>query len=293
VAPRGTAQWLREAGIRPRKAWGQNFLINPRIATRLIEGWNLAPGARVCEIGAGAGSLTLPLLARGARVVAVERDAALAELLQRRAREECPAGELHVLAADILEMELPMLLETLPDAGACVLVGNLPYAITTPILEWAGRGRAGYAWASFMVQREYGERLTAAPGSAAYGSLSVWAAYRFALRRELSVGAANFWPRPKVESVVLRLTPHGRPPVVVPGEEALERVVRAAFGQRRKMIGGALAHGLRLPRARVDGALAAAGIEPRQRAETCSLEQFAALTRALEAGPHAAARGAC
>lgn len=293
MTPRGTVPWLREAGIRPRKAWGQNFLINPRIAGRLVEGWDLAPGARVCEIGAGAGSLTLPLLARGARVVAVERDAALADLLQRRARTECPDGELRVLAADILDLELPMLQGEMAGAGEWVLVGNLPYAITTPILEWAGRGRGGFAWASFMVQREYGERLLAAPGSEAYGSITLWAAYRFAMRRELSVGAANFWPRPKVESVVLRLTPHDRPPVEVPGEEALERVVRAAFGQRRKVIGGALAHGLRLPRDRVERALAAAGIEPRQRAETCGLAQFAALTRALDAGPHAAAPEPC
>lgn len=293
MRPRGTAQWLREAGIRPRKAWGQNFLINPRLASRLVDGWDLAPGTRVCEVGAGAGSLTLPLLARGARVVAVERDPALGELLRERARAECPEGELRLLTADILEQQLPALQAELPGAGAWVLVGNLPYAITTPILEWAARARAAYAWASFMVQREYGERLSAAPGSAAYGSLTLWVAYRFAVRRELSAGAANFWPRPKVDSVVLRLSPHRRPPVEVPGEAELERVVRAAFGQRRKMILGALAHGLQLPRERVERALSLAGIEARQRAETCDLAQFAALTRALRAEPNAALPGAC
>lgn len=293
VPTRGTARWLREAGIRPRKAWGQNFLVNPRVAGRLVEGWALEPGAAVCEIGAGAGSLTLPLLMRGARVVAVERDPALADLLQRRARSECAAGELHVLAADILELDLPEIVGRIPEARAWFLTGNLPYAITTPILEWTGRHRERFVWASFMVQREYGERLIAAPGSRAYGSLSVWAAYRFAVRREHSVGPANFWPRPKVESVVLRLVPHPRPPVEVSGEAALERVVRAAFGQRRKVIGGALAHGLGLPRERVERALGEAGIGPRRRAEECGLAQFAALARALAAEPHATTPEAC
>jgi 16S rRNA (adenine1518-N6/adenine1519-N6)-dimethyltransferase len=282
VAPHGTTQWLRETGIRPRKAWGQNFLVNPRVAARLVAGWGLAPGACLLEIGAGAGSITLPLLQRGVRVVAVERDPALAELLRRRAEAECAEGDLRILTADILTVEGREILAAGP-AGDWHLAGNLPYSITTPILEWAGRQRASFAWASFMVQREYGERLLAPPGGEAYGALTLWAAYRFAMRRELTVGSANFWPRPTVESVVVRLVPHARPPVEVPGEEALRAVVRAAFGQRRKVIGGALAAGLCLPRERVERALAEAGIGSRRRGEECDLAQFAALTRALHA----------
>jgi 16S rRNA (adenine1518-N6/adenine1519-N6)-dimethyltransferase len=297
VPPRGTLQWLRGAGVRPRKAWGQCFLIQPGVARRLVEGWGLPPGAAVLEIGAGAGSLTLPLLEGGARVVGVERDARLASLLEERVRAECPAASCRVVAADVLSVDPGELIAESPWPGPWHLVGNLPYAITTPILEWTARHRARFAWASFMVQREYGARLLARPGGGAYGALTVWAGYRFALRRELAVGAAGFWPRPKVDSVVVRLLPHAAPPVEAVDEGALERVVRAAFGQRRKVMGGALAHGLRLPRERVEAALVASGIGPRQRAEECDLARFAALARELAPDlggtrPHAGRSGA-
>jgi 16S rRNA (adenine1518-N6/adenine1519-N6)-dimethyltransferase len=163
-------------------------------------------------------------------------------------------------------------------------VGNLPYAITSPILDWAGRHRGWFAWASFMLQREVALRLLAQPGTSAYGSLTLRIGYRFRIERELAVGAANFWPMPKVESLVAQLHPYEEPPVEVPSEAALERVVRAAFSHRRKVLGGSLARGLGRDRAEIDEVLREAGIDPRRRAQTCTLEEFAALARRLPGG---------
>jgi 16S rRNA (adenine1518-N6/adenine1519-N6)-dimethyltransferase len=282
-APSGTRQWLRHAGIRPRRAWGQNFLINERVAERIVAAWALTPETAVIEIGAGAGSLTLPLLRRGLSVVAIERDAGLCALLHARVAEENPGARLRIVEADILTLGPGAVLTSFSPEQGWVLLGNLPYAQTTPILLWAGAQRDAFHWTAFMVQREYGERLLARPGEAAYGALTLWARSRYDITREALVGPANFWPAPKVESIVLRFTPCSAPRIA--GEELsqLERVVRAAFSQRRKMLPQPLAQGLALPRERVEKALRACGIDPRRRAETCDLGEFLALTRALAA----------
>jgi 16S rRNA (adenine1518-N6/adenine1519-N6)-dimethyltransferase len=281
MPPRGTRQWLRSAGIRPRRAWGQNFLVNARVVERILQRWDLEPGTGVVEIGAGAGSLTLPLLERGLAVVAIERDPALCDLLRLRVAAEAPQSQPRILAADVLTLDPAQACAGISPSRGWVLVGNLPYSQTTPILEWAGEHRARFRWNAFMVQREYGDRMLAGAGDPAYGSLSLWVAGRFRTAKEILVKPENFWPIPKVDSIVLRLTPWETPPVDVPDLAVLERVVRAAFSQRRKMLAQPLAQALGLPRARIEAALAAAGIDARRRAETCGLEEFAALTRAL------------
>ncbi|MCK4304704.1 MAG: 16S rRNA (adenine(1518)-N(6)/adenine(1519)-N(6))-dimethyltransferase [Candidatus Eisenbacteria sp.] len=304
-------QWLRRYEVRPKKRWGQTFLTDPRVPARLLELWDLKAGLRVLEIGAGAGALTLPLLARGLKVVAVERDRLLCRLLRDRVREECPGTNLCILEQDILTLDPGETLmrashvessrgpaDTQPQQMAgekCVpigtdfpdrwvLVGNLPYAITGSLLKWVVRNRGWFSWASLMLQREVALRLMAAPGSKAYGSLTLWVGFHFRVEKELAVDAASFWPMPKVTSLVLRLTPRAKPPVDVPSGAMLETVVRAAFSHRRKVLAGSLARGLGVHRRRVEDALSAAGIGPRLRAEECSLEDFAALTRSLAAG---------
>jgi len=290
AGPSGTKAWLKGAGIRPKKSWGQNFLVNPRVAARLAGGWELGAARGVLEVGAGAGSLTLPMLHAGAAVLAVERDPALCALLERRIACEAPGERAQVLAADILALEPARAIadfrERLARAGApapgeWALAGNLPYRFTTPILVWTARNRALFRWVAFMVQREYGQRLLARAGTGEFGSLTLWMGLFFRMRRQARVGPGNFWPVPKVDSVVVRLEPHLQPPVAIPAEDVFARVLRAAFGQRRKMIAGALAGGLRLPRLEVEAALALAGVDGRRRAEECDLAQFAALSRAL------------
>lgn len=274
---------LRRLGIRPRKSWGQHFLVDRSVAQRMLHAWSLPPRSRVLEIGGGAGALTLPLLSAGHRVTVVEKDERLSALLRERAQSLEPNAELVVVTADVLDLDptLPPLASR--DQNKWILVGNLPYVITTAILEWTIRQRAYVSWASFMVQREYAARILAQPGTGAYGSLTVWIGYHFETRRELEVGPASFWPAPKVSSSVVRLVPRAAPPVAVPGSALLERVVRAAFSQRRKMLLGALSGGLDRPRPEVAGLLAAAGVDSRKRAEQCTLVEFAAITRELYA----------
>ena len=208
--------WLKRHRVAPRKRWGQNFLINPRIPAELIERWALTPATGVLEIGPGTGALTLPLLAGGQTVVAIERDPRLVELLRARVSEESAGGRLDLYEGDILAWDPSAILAAADLPDRWVMIGNLPYSITRPILEWAIRRAACFDWLALMVQREVAARLLAAPGSKTYGSPTLWVGYYFRVEKEMAVGAANFWPMPKVESVVLRLTPHAQPPVTVP-----------------------------------------------------------------------------
>jgi len=287
---RGTRSWLREAGIRPRKAWGQNFLLNPRVAEAIVQRFEPGPGIGILEVGAGAGSLTLPALHAGAAVIAVERDPALGELLSRRIAAEAPAARAEVRIEDILAIDPAVAIASfagvlrerdLPLPEAWLLAGNLPYRFTTQILAWAAKHRLAFGRIFFMVQREYAERLMAAPGTGEYGSLTVWMSLYFQPRKEMPVGPGNFWPIPKVDSVVVRLDPLSEPPVDIPSEEIFTRICRAAFGRRRKMLAGALAGGLHLSKAQVEAALAIAGVDGRLRAEDCDPAQFAAMSRAF------------
>lgn len=278
--PGGTRQYLKAHGITPRKSWGQNFLVGPSLPERLVQGWDLQPGTGVFEIGAGAGALTAPLLECGAPVLAVERDRRLCGLLRDRFEGTFGPDRFRLIEGDILTLDPARHLTAMPGVTRWVVVGNLPYAITTPILEWAIAFRKHFAWLAVMVQREYGARMAARPGTSAYGSLTLWAGYHFRIQKEMAVGASHFWPMPKVESVVLRLTPWESPPVEVPSAEAFERVVRAAFAHRRKMIGGSLERGLGLSREEVHAILRSAGLDPRLRAEQCDANALAALTRA-------------
>lgn len=271
--------WLRRYDIKPRKHWGQSFLVDESIPARMVARWDLNPRIGVFEVGAGAGALTLPLLRAGQTVVAVERDRRLCELLHQRVAAEDPGGRLALWDRDVLKLDPREAIDGVAGIESWILVGNLPYAITTPIFEWSIRHTGWFVFASFMIQKEVGERLLAQQGTAAYGSLTLWMGYHFRLERELTVKSGSFWPMPKVDSVVVRLTPWERPPVEVPSAALLEKLVRAAFSHRRKVVGGSLALGLRMPRAIVEERLAAAGIQGRKRAQECSLEDFARLAR--------------
>jgi 16S rRNA (adenine1518-N6/adenine1519-N6)-dimethyltransferase len=225
--------------------------------------------------------LTLPLLARGLTVVAVEKDLRLCEVLAEKVNRECKRGELRLIHQDILSLD--------PQEGLCwdgapkrwICVGNLPYSISTPAMEWIIAQRRHFEWASFMVQREYGERIVAPAGSKTYGSLSVFMAYHFRCEKLMDVDAANFWPVPKVNSVVMILHPHREPPVDIPSLAVMEKVVRTGFSQRRKMMAGTISKGLGIPRDRLEAAMIEAGIALNARPEVCDLNQFAALTRIL------------
>jgi 16S rRNA (adenine1518-N6/adenine1519-N6)-dimethyltransferase len=269
--PPSLAATIRRHGLTADKRLGQHFLVDPAILARIAAAAEPLAGVTVVEVGAGPGGLTRALLATDAvRVVAVETDRRCVAALDELAA--AAGGRLRVVAGDALALDRRELA-----APPTAIVANLPYNIATELIVRWLRAPAGLVRLVLLVQREVAARLAAAPGTAAYGRLSVlaqWAARVEALF-ELPPGA--FRPPPKVHSRVVRLTPHREPPVPV-RLATLERVTAAAFGQRRKMLRSSLKSLGRDPAA----LCAAAGIAPARRAETLTLAEFAALADALE-----------
>lgn len=220
--------------VRPKKRLGQHFLTDEGVVAAIVGAADDAPG-RVVEIGPGEGALTGALLARhGPRLVALEVDPEAIAHLRRR----WPA--LDVRALDVLDADWAALrAEAGADAPPLTVVGNLPYYITSPIVLALVAARAHVARAVVMVQREVADRLVAPPGSKAYGTLSVYLALTARTARLVDVPRAAFRPPPNVESAVVVADFDGRAPVA-PWPD-LERVVRTAFGQRRKMLRNSLA----------------------------------------------------
>lgn len=261
---------VRVAGVRPSKHRGQNFLCDPNVVRRILAVAEVAAGERVLEVGVGVGSLTAGLIDAGAEVVGVEVDPRLAQV----AAGVAPGA--NILVADAAALDWDAVLGTQPPTK---MVSNLPYGVGTSVLVDLLDGVAALRTFVVMVQREVGERLVAGPGTGAYGAVSVKVAYHGAARLAGRVPPSVFWPRPEVDSVLVRIDRHARPPAAV-GRDALFAVVTAAFGQRRKTVRNALGSGPWEP-GQVEAALAACGIGTRVRAETLGIEDFAALTRAL------------
>ncbi|GIU98034.1 MAG: ribosomal RNA small subunit methyltransferase A [Actinomycetota bacterium] len=257
--------------MRPRRSLGQHFLIDPNLARAIVADAEVGPGDRVVEIGAGLGSLTVALARAGARVLAIEVDPRLVAAL-RTTVGDLPG--VRVLATDATRLQTWT--GSLVD-GPWTLCANLPYGVATPIVLGVLERVAPIRRLVVMVQREVAERLVAGPGEPAYGAPSLRVAYhaRAALLRR--VPATVFWPRPAVESAVVRLDRRDRPPVAVEAEP-LWRVVEAGFAQRRKTLRSAL----RRLGADPDRVLAEAGVAADTRAEQLDLEAFARLAAALE-----------
>lgn len=258
------------SGHRPRKRFGQHFLHDPRVIARIVAAMAPRPGQRIVEIGPGQGALTEPLLAAAGSLQAVEVDRDLAAELRARLG---PAG-LEVIAADALTHDFAAMAA---DGERIRVVGNLPYNISTPLLFHLMQAGQALLDLHIMVQREVAERMAAAPGSRAYGRLSVMVALYARVEHLFDVGAGAFRPPPKVESSVVRLLPHATPPVAAGEPGRLANLVRQAFSQRRKTLRRILAP--RLDAAAIEGC----GLSPMQRPETLSLADFARLLEALDA----------
>ena len=264
-------------GLAPRKALGQNFLLDLNLTARIARIPGDLTGCDVLEVGPGPGGLTRALLAAGARhVVAVEKDArclpALAEIAAAW------PGRLEVVSGDALGFDAAQLRRPVR------VVANLPYNVGTELLvRWLTPPVWPPFWTSLtlMFQREVAERIVAAPGSKVYGRLALLAQWRAAPRIALRLPAQAFTPPPKVESAVVHID--ALPEPRFPADPAvLERVVAHAFGQRRKMLRAAL-RGLAPD---IEDRLRAVGIPPTDRAEDVGLEAFCALARELVDAPH-------
>ncbi len=264
---------LRRRGLRPKASWGQNFLDDEAALQRIADAAELGPGDAVVELGAGLGHLTRRLLATGAEVTAVERDPDLLAALQ-----DLRADNLRVVAANIAHASFA----DLAGRSRVVLVGNIPYHLTSAILFELLDQRARVSRAVLTIQKEVADRLTAAPGGRDYGILSVLLALHFELRKLFTLSPALFHPPPKVASAVVRLDALATPRAAVLDEVRFRQLVKAGFARRRKTISNSLKSDRALgPHAALVEALRRAEIDPGRRAETLSVEEFAALERAL------------
>jgi 16S rRNA (adenine1518-N6/adenine1519-N6)-dimethyltransferase len=249
---------------RARKRFGQNFLADAGIIQRIVDTIAPRPGQLILEIGPGQAALTVPLAASGAELKLLEIDRDLTAALVSRFHD---AGNVSVHGGDALKMDFSEL-----TAGRRFrLVGNLPYNISTPLLFHVLRWENRIEDMHFMLQQEVVDRMAATPGSRAWGRLSIMCQYHCAVTPLFTVPPEAFRPAPKVQSAVVRLIPHAKPPVRITDMARFERLVAQAFSMRRKTLRNSL-------RGRLDAeTIAAAGIDPGARPETLSLEQFARL----------------
>lgn len=264
------------------KGFGQNFIVNPGVPPKIVDAAGIDRRFGVLEIGPGIGVLTREIARRAGKVVAIEVDKRLPPVLA-----ETLAGfdNVKVILQDVLKADLPALMQQ-EFAGMPVAVcANLPYYITSPILMRLLEEKLPIRQITVMVQKEAAERICAAPGTRQAGAISYAVAYYAKPQVLFSVQPGSFYPPPKVTSAVIRLEVHPEPPVPVPDEAAYFRLVRAAFGQRRKTAANAISAGLGLPKAQVTAAMEQAGLPATARPEQLTLEQFAALSRALAQQP--------
>jgi len=242
-------------------------------ATRIARLAVTRPGQRVLEIGAGTGALTRALVTLEADVTAFDIDPELIAVLRARADLE----RVTVLQADALTFDYAAWVAQAP----WVATGNLPYNIATPLMLLLADTAPPPERIVVMIQRDVADRLTAKPGTASYGSLTVAIGLRMQVERAFSVSPAQFYPRPNVNSAVVVLRPHAVPPVDVRDIAHFERVVRGAFAYRRKTVANALSLSLAVPRERITDALRALQLSPEIRGEALDLATFAALADAL------------
>jgi 16S rRNA (adenine1518-N6/adenine1519-N6)-dimethyltransferase len=256
-----------------RRALGQHFLRDTGIARAIVDLVAPTPRDLVVEIGPGEGALTDALVQRAGRVIALEVDRALLERLRRR----LPGVE--VLEADARTWDYGLLAR--PAGGRVLVVGNLPYSVSKPIVAALLDARAVLDVLALMLQREVAERLAAPPGGKVYGALSVLTQAVCDVELALRVPPGAFRPPPKVESAVVRLTPLGQARVPPSLESRFREVVRAAFAQRRKTLANALGAGLGLSLGEVRAATTTCGVDPGRRAETLTIEEFVSLAARL------------
>lgn len=266
---------IAKHGLGALKALGQNFLLDLNLTGRIARAAGPLEGYEVIEVGPGPGGLTRALLAEGAsRVIAIERDRRCLPALEEIAAAY--PGRLTIIEGDALETDMAALVK-----GPARIVANLPYNIATPLLvRWLQTEPwpPWYASLTLMFQKEVAERIVAPPGGKAYGRLAVLAQWRTKPRMLFDVNRSAFTPPPAVTSTVVELIPRAQ--VLAPADpRELERVVAAAFGQRRKMLRSSLKSLTANPAAMIE----AAGIDATQRAEELSVEQFCALARAFAA----------
>ena len=268
-------------GFRPRRRLGQTFLVDANIVQKAVRALNLTGEECVVDVGAGAGAVTRALAERARRVIAIEVDAALVTILG-----ETVGDAAEIVRGDALALEWDDLLRG-ETRGRCRLIANLPYAITGPAIIHLLDGIEWFDRLVIMVQEEVAERLLAPAGRRARGLLTVLVEAACDIRMVGRVARTCFLPRPQVDSTILALEPR-RPGLVAPGlEQTFRRIVKAAFGTRRKTLSNALSQSPALGLAKEEAValLSQCDIDPSRRAEALSAEEFVRLAKAFAAKP--------
>ena len=269
---------LSRHGFTFSKKLGQNFLINPTVCPRMAEACGAGAGTGVLEVGPGIGVLTTELAARAEKVCAVELDSRLLPVLSETLAEH---HNVHVVQGDVMELDLHTLLEQEFGGLKIAVCANLPYYITSPVIMKLLQDRLPVDSLTVMVQKEAAERLCAEPGTRACGAVSAAVWYYAEPELLFPVGRGSFLPSPNVDSAVIHLRVRQKPPVEVADEAFFFRLIKAAFGQRRKAATNSISAGLSVPKNSVQAALQSLSLPEKLRAEQFTLEQFAELSNAL------------
>ncbi|KJS15706.1 MAG: 16S rRNA methyltransferase [Peptococcaceae bacterium BRH_c4b] len=264
-----------------RKSLGQNFLVDGNIVNKIVGSAGLAGDDTVVEIGPGLGVLTMAAAEAAEKVIAVEIDRNLVPVLGETLSGN---GNVEIVNRDALEVDFDRLVYGDRNVSGgqkpYVILANLPYYITTPLIMHILNGGFNYRLMVIMIQQEVARRLGAPPGGKDYGSLTVAVGYHARVEYLFRVPRTVFIPRPEVDSAIVRLSKRDKPAVDVPDEDLFFRVVRGSFGQRRKTILNALGSTFKsLNREELTDILNAAGINPVRRGETLSLDEFAEVTK--------------
>lgn len=271
-----TKEIVKKYGFKFTKSLGQNFLIDDSVVTDIVEGAQVGKEDFVIEIGPGVGTLTRELLKKAKAVCAIELDKSLISILQQELRD---FDNFQLINEDALKVNFN---EIIGEEKSVKLVANLPYYVTTPIIIILLTGRYPFNSLTIMIQKEVAERMNASPGGKDYGSLSLLVQYYCRTEIIRKVSPVSFIPRPKVDSIVIKLEKLDSPRVEVEDEKLFFSIIRDAFNMRRKTLSNALKN-VGLSKENLNKAFEEAGIDPRRRGETLSIEEFAKLSDKIKA----------
>ncbi|WP_416829550.1 16S rRNA (adenine(1518)-N(6)/adenine(1519)-N(6))-dimethyltransferase RsmA [Ectobacillus polymachus] len=282
ATPNRTKLILEKYGFTFKKSLGQNFLIDTNILNRIVDFAELTPNSGAIEIGPGIGALTEQLAKRAKKVAAFEIDQRLLPILAETLE---PYPHVQIIHGDVLKEDVRKVIATQFEAGQDIMVvANLPYYVTTPILFKLVEEDLPIRGIVVMMQKEVADRITAEPGTKDYGSLSIAIQYHMVAEIVMTVPRTVFVPQPNVDSAVLRLTKREKPAVDVLDEPFFFEVIRASFAQRRKTLLNNLSNNLSSiakDKEMLERTLVKVGIDPKRRGETLSIEEFAMLSNEL------------
>lgn len=269
---------MAESGFTFSKALGQNFLVNPSVCPKMAELCGADENTGVIEVGPGIGVLTNELCKVAKKVVAIELDSRLPEILKKTLADH---DNVKIVSGDVMELDLHKLIaEEFPGMGV-VVCANLPYYITSPVIMKLLEEKLPIKALTVMVQKEAADRLCAQMGTRACGAVTAAVRYFSEPRLLFKVSAGSFMPAPKVDSAVIRMDVYEKPKLDVNDEKLYFRVVRGAFSQRRKTVLNSVSSALGIDKATLTQAFSEAGVNPALRPEAMSLENFAALSNAI------------